>query len=133
MFDWLLFEAEIFLSLISVTGGVLLGLGIKNFAIPRIKQHIFDLANAYVAGFMQNLRDNPEMVQEFTAPFIDAIMKQLQGPGEGSGRQKTFKIFGFPVPQEIIQGIASNLLGNFVKKGGPQALRQASGFALPEG
>ena len=41
--------------------GFAAGIGFKNIAIPRIKVAIFDLANSYVAGFIENLQKNPEL------------------------------------------------------------------------
>lgn len=96
--------------------GFAAGIGLKNFAIPRIKQHIFDLMNAYVNGFLENLQKNPEVAKQFVAPFVDAVISQLQGPAPaGSSRPRGFKIGGFTIPNEILQPIIERIIGNFTK------------------
>lgn len=135
--DLLTFELEIFYGLSLGAFGFAAGLGFKNLAIPRIKQHIFDLANAYVAGFIQNLKEHPELVDSLIGPFIESIMKQLQqpaGPGSSPGaRRGGFKIAGFTIPNEILQPIIERVLGGFVKKTANPALGYLPGSGLPEG
>ena len=116
--------------------GFALGIGAKNFTIPRLQAWIFSQMNAYVAGFLQNLHDNPETAEKMVQPFITAVLKQLQGDSPGgspSARGKDFKIMGFKIPSELVQGLAERFLGNFLnEKTGRKALASAAGVVLPE-
>ncbi len=92
---------DILVGLAAGSFGFALGIGIKNFAIPRIKQHIFDLMNAYIAGFIENLQKNPELAESLAKPFIAAALKELQSPqvqGSPGGKSRGLKIMGFTIP-----------------------------------
>jgi hypothetical protein len=83
---------------------------------------------------MQNLQNNPEVAEQFTAPFIAAAMKQIQGPATG-GKPRTLKIAGIPIPGELVSMFAERLLGNILPpaKKGSALSNLASGLVLPEG
>jgi hypothetical protein len=124
------FILEILLGLTAGSFGFALGIGIKNFTIPRIKQHIFDLINAYVAGFLANLQNHPEQVDAIVAPFIESAMRQLQGGDEKTPHDKSFKILGFPVPQSLINRGIELIFGKLTK--GKTSQSSNSLLQLPE-
>ncbi len=110
------FTLVILLGLATGSFGFALGLGIKNFTIPRIKASILNLINSYVAGFLQNLQEHPEQVDAIVTPFIDSVMRQLQGNEKGPGKDRTFKIAGIPIPQSLVTKGLEMLLGNLKPK-----------------
>lgn len=111
------FTLGILLGLSTGSFGFALGLGIKNFTIPRLKQHFFDLINAYVAGFMKNVQDNPEVAEQFVGPFIQAALKEFQNQTQAPGETKgAFKIAGLKIPNSILQPIIERVVSQFIGK-----------------
>jgi len=131
--DWILLEMMLGLSAGCL--GFAAGIGFKNIAIPRIKVAIFDLANSYVAGFIENLQKNPELAENLARPFITAALKELQVPqGSQGGKTRGLKIFGFPVPQELGEMPLKKLAGNFLgDQTGTKNQISSPVLQLPEG
>lgn len=105
--------------------GFVLGSGVAKITKTSIISFFQAQINAYVAGFLQNLQEHPDQVDAIVSPFMDSIMRALQGGEKGQPREKTFKVAGIPIPSSLISKGLEILLG---RVGAP---KQVSDSLLP--
>lgn len=86
--------------LLTALGPVSFGLSYILFRILRnmVKSTVFGWASEFKNAMFDEIVKNPEIFMPLVASFMKKFGQQTAG-GSGGG---TFKVFGFPVPKEIM-------------------------------
>lgn len=92
------------------------------FALPRVKDSLFDEIDAYIIELPKRIAENPALVHDLLDPVMKELFRGLQAPGgQNAG---TFKIPGtnIKLPAEVLTPLIQRFLGNAVKEKATEAV-----------
>lgn len=92
------------------------GLVIAYLARNRLKKTLAGIIDDYVGVLLADVGENPDKYVALLAPLLDKLTDKTFG-SQRQGGPKSVKLFGIPIPGEVVQGVIGQFLQGFLKKG----------------